>query len=169
VRQPLRTARARVLAAVPADAGQVLPAWRRYQGAFYRAAGPAVAQAAATANVVIISGGYGVARAGEPIGWYEKVLRVADWPPGLLESVLISQARQAGSQAVVAFAARTSGYARLVCRTPWQDAGLTAFLVTITGVSGALREVPRRLGLAFVAFWNQHGTYPPGTTAGQLS
>ncbi len=170
VPQPLRAARAQVLAAVPADARQVLPAWRRYQGAFYRGAGPAVASAAAAGKVVIISGGYGVARADELIGWYDKVLRLTDWPSGMLESVLISQARQAGPQAVVAFAARTSCYARLVRRTPWQDIGITTFLVSISGVSsGAMSEVPRRLGLAFAAFWNQRGTYPPGTTAEQLS
>jgi hypothetical protein len=168
--QPLCAARAQVLAAVPADVSQVLPAWRRYQGAFYRAAGPAIPEAAAAGNVVIISGGYGVARADELIGWYDKVLRLADWPPGLLESVLISQARRAGSRAVVAFAARTSCYARLVRRAPWQDAGLTTFLVSITGVSsGAMSEVPRRLGLAFATFWNQHDTYPAGTTVEQLS
>ena len=33
-----------------------------------------------------------------------------------------------------------------------------------------MAEVPRRLGLAFAAFWDQkHDSYPPGTTAERLA
>jgi hypothetical protein len=67
---------------------------------FHRYAGTALAEALETGNVVIISGGYGVARAQELIGWYEKVLRLADRPAGLLESVLAGEAHRAGSQTV---------------------------------------------------------------------
>jgi hypothetical protein len=167
----LRTARAKVLAVASADTSMVLPAWRRYEGRFYQAAGSALAQASATGNVVIISGGYGVVCADELIGCYDKELRLADWPPRLLESVLISQARRTGSHTVVAFVSRTTEYARLVRRTPWRDAGLSTCLVTITGVtSGAITKVPERLGLAFAAFWNQqHDNYPSGMTTTQLS
>jgi len=167
----LRTARAWVLGAAETDTSGVLPAWRRYEGTFYRHARPALADAVATGHVVIISGGYGVARAQEPIAWYDKILRLADWPPGLLESALIDQARRTGTDTVVAFASETTGYAQLLRRTPWQDAGLKACLVTITGVTGgAMVEVPRRLGLAFGAFWNrQHDSYPPGTIVERLS
>lgn len=72
---------------------------------------------------------------------------------------------------MVAFASATTGYAQLLRRTRWRDAGLDAYLVTITGVtSGAMAEVPRRLGLGFCAFWNQqHDGYPPGTIVEQLS
>ncbi len=140
---------------------------------FYRYAGTALAEAVETGNVVIISGGYGVARAQELIGWYDKVLRLADWPAGLLESVLTGEAHRAGSHTVVAFASATTGYAQLLRRTRWRDAGLSAYLVTITGVtSGAMAEVPRRLGLGFCAFWNQQHDnypYPPGTIVEQLS
>jgi len=167
----LRTARGRVLAAAEGDMARQLPAWRRYDGMFYRYAGTALAEAVETGNVVIISGGYGVARAQELIGWYDKVLRLADWPAGLLESVLTGEAHRAGSHTVVAFASATTGYAQLLRRTRWRDAGLSAYLVTITGVtSGAMAEVPRRLGLGFCAFCNhQHDSYPPGTIAEQLS
>ncbi|MGN6172152.1 MAG: hypothetical protein ACTHPS_04270 [Streptosporangiaceae bacterium] len=148
-----------------------MPAWQRYEGAFYRSARSALAHAAATGNVVILSGGYGVARAQELIGWYERILRLADWPPGLLESALIGQARRTGTDTVVAFASQTTGYAQLLRHTPWQDGGLRAGLVTITGVTaGAMTEVPRRLGVAFAAFWDQrHDSYPPGTVVEQLS
>ena len=167
----LLAARARVLDAAPSDTRELLPAWRRYQGRFYRSAGPALTEAAQSGHVVIISGGYGVADAGELIGWYDKVLLLSDWPAGVLESALTGHAWQAGSATVVAFAARTSDYARLVRQTPWKDAGLSAVLVSIAGVTGgAQREVPRRLGLAFAAFWGrQHGAYPPGTTFEQLA
>jgi Swt1-like HEPN len=164
--QDLADARTRVLATAEADTAHLLPAWRRYAGTFYQSARPALADAVATGHVVIISGGYGIARADEPIGWYDKILRLADWPDGLLESALISEARRCGTQSVVAFASATTDYARLLRRTPWQQAGIDARLVTITGVTqGAMHEVPRRLGQAFSAFWDhQHGSYPPGTT-----
>lgn len=125
-----------------------------------------VADAVARGRVVIISGGYGIARANEPIGWYDKILQLADWPSGLLESALVSEARRCGADTVVAFAPATTDYAKLLRRTRWQQAGIDARLVTITGVTGgAMAEVPRRLGQAFSAFWNrQHASYPPGVT-----
>jgi hypothetical protein len=164
--QDLADARTRVLATADADTAHLLPAWRRYTGTFYQHARPALADAVAAGRVVIISGGYGIARADEPIGWYDKILQLADWPAGLLETALISEARRCGTQTVVAFASSTTDYARLLRRTPWQQAGIDARLVTITGVTqGAMHEVPRRLGQAFAAFWNhQHDSYPPGTT-----
>jgi hypothetical protein len=163
-REDLRDARRRVLATAQADTARVLPAWRRYTGAFYQYARPALADAVAAGHVVIISGGYGIVRGDEPIGWYDKVLQLADWPVGLLESALITEARRCGAQTVVAFASATSEYTKLLRRTRWQQAGIDARLVTITGVTGgALREVPRRLGQAFSAFWNRQHDYPPGT------
>jgi hypothetical protein len=166
--EALREARASVLAtANTGPGGELLPAWRRYTGTFYRYAGPVLSEAVARGNVVIISGGYGVVRAGEPIAWYNKVLHLADWPAGLLESMLVEEARRGGLDTVVAFVSATTAYAQLLRRTYWRAAGLNAYLVTITGVAGgAMFEVPRRLGLAFCAFWNQQdGEYPPGTVA----
>ncbi len=55
--QALLVARERVLAAAPSDTRELLPAWRRYQGRFYRSAGPALVEAAQSGLVVIISGG----------------------------------------------------------------------------------------------------------------
>jgi len=162
----LREARIRVLANAQADTAHVLPAWRRYIGSFYQHARPALGDAIVTGHVVIISGGYGIARADEPIGWYDKVLQLDDWPSGLLESALIGEAQRCGAQTVVAFAAATTDYTKLLRHTPWRQAGIDARLVTITGVTGgAMSEVPRRLGQAFSAFWNrQSHRYSPGTT-----
>jgi hypothetical protein len=164
--QELREARAQVRASAHADTTHVLPAWRRYSGTFYQHAQPALADAVTTGHVVIISGGYGICRGDEPIGWYDKILDLSDWPPGLLESALISEAHRCGAPTVVAFASATTGYTKLLRRTPWQQAGIDARLITITGVTGgAMSEVPRRLGQAFAAFWNyQAANYPPGTT-----
>jgi hypothetical protein len=86
--QDLRRARARLLATARAES-LVLPAWRRYTGTFYQNARPALGDAVAAGHVVVISGGYGIARAEELIGWYDRQLHLADWPAGLLESVLI--------------------------------------------------------------------------------
>jgi hypothetical protein len=167
----LLEARARVLASAAADMSAVLPAWRRYTGTFYQNAGHALADAATTGHLVIISGGYGLVGAEEPIGWYNKQLRLSDWPPGVLESSLIGAAHHAGAQRVVAFAAATTQYATLLRRAPWRDAGITAYLVTVAGVSrGALAEVPRRLGEAFGVFWNaQDRRYPSGIVLENLS
>ena len=99
----------------------------------------------------------------QPSGWYDKVLHLADWPAGLLESALIAEARRCGTHTVVAFASATTAYTKLLRRTPWEQAGIDARLVTITGVTGgAMKQVPQRLGQAFSAFWNrQHDSYPP--------
>jgi hypothetical protein len=169
--EALSAARARVLASAQADMNAMMPAWRRYTGTFYRYARPALVDAATTGHLVIISGGYGVVSAEEPIGWYDKQLRLSDWPPGLLESSLISAARHASTQTVVAFAAATTQYAKLLRHVPWRDAGITAYLVTVAGVSGgALAEVPRRLGEAFGRFWSPHDRpYPSGIVVESLS
>lgn len=83
---------------------------------------------------------------------------------------MTGEARRLGLDTVVAFASASTGYAQLLRRVPWQESGITARLVTISGVSGgAMVEVPRRLGQAFTAFWNgRHDSYPPGTTVESL-
>jgi hypothetical protein len=149
---------------------QVLPAWRRYTGTFYQHANPALADAVTHGHVLIISGAYGILRAEELIGWYDRQLNLADWPRGVLESALIGEAHRSGLDTVVAFASATTGYSHLLHRVPWREAGVTARLVTVTGVTrGAMVEMPRRLGQAFSAFWTgQPASYPPGTTVESL-
>lgn len=166
----LYEARARVLASSELDATRLLPAWRRYTGTFYRNANPALADAVSRGHVLIISGGYGVLRADEPIGWYDRQLNPADWPQGMLESALISDTHRRGLDTVVAFASASTGYAHVLRRVPWREAGITAKLVTISGVGGgAMVEVPRRLGQAFNAFWAGQGdSYPSGTLVENL-
>jgi len=149
---------------------QVLPAWRRYTGTFYQKASPALADAVTRSHVLIISGGYGILRADELIGWYDRQLNLADWPRGMLESALLGEAHRHGLGTVVAFASASTGYAQLLHRVPWREAGITARLATISGITGgAMVEVPRRLGQAFSAFWTgQHASYPSGATVESL-
>jgi hypothetical protein len=138
------------------DERRLMPAWRRYTGGFYTAAGDALTDATARhANIVIISGGYGIVAAHEPIGGYERVFRLADWPPGLLEVLLCRHAQQTGARSIVAFLAATTSYARLVRRTPWNAAGITEAVLVSAASSGggAMVTVPRALGAAFRAFW----------------
>jgi hypothetical protein len=166
-------ARRRVLAAARADESKLLPAWRRYsRGHFYTQAGLALPQAVKVANVLILSGGYGLLHADEPIGNYDMPFKPTDWPRGLLERLLVEHARTSDALAVVAFASTSTAYARLLRRTPWRDAGITAVLVTVTGMTGgAMGEVPRRLGHAFECFWSRRPTeqYPAGIAVEPLA
>jgi len=166
----LQEARAHVLSSSELDMTRVLPAWRRYTVNFYQHANPTLADAVNRGHVLIISGGYGILRAEELIGWYDRQLNLADWPRGVLESALIGEAHRRRLDTVVAFASATTGYAHFLRRVPWREAGITAKLVTVSGVTGgAMVEVPRRLGQAFSVFWTgQHASYPPGTIVENL-
>lgn len=152
-----------VLSTADADETRLLPAWRRYSGTFYQRAHRALTEAVANGHVVIISAGYGLVRADEPIGTYNKKLHLADWPTGLLERLLVDEARRVEAQAVVGFAAATTDYAKLLRRTPWRGARVDARLVTIKGVRGT-GKVLQQLGVAFTAFWNQTPGHRPGDT-----
>jgi hypothetical protein len=171
--EALIQARRRVLDAAGADESGLLPAWRRYSsGHFYTEAGLTLRQAVDGGNVLILSGGYGLLHADEPIGNYNKIFKLRDWPRGLLERLLVEHVRTSDALAVVAFASTSSDYARLLRRTPWWEAGMTVVLVTVTGITGgAMGEVPRRLGQAFDCFWSRRPAdrYPAGITVEPLA
>jgi len=152
----LEEARLRVLVHSQLDASLLMPAWERYIGTFYKACRPTLARAvAADANIVIISGGYGVVTATEPIGWYEKKLKLGDWR-GALERALLHHARNTQPGTVIAF---TSGeYAKLVHRTPWGQLGVPTYLVTARGRGTGL--VLGTLARAFAAFWDRSADGP---------
>jgi hypothetical protein len=164
----LLTARQPNLETAKADERQLLPAWLRYTGGFYATAGSELRDAVARDTpLLILSGGYGVLHAEEPIGDYNKILRLTDWPGGLLEDLLIREAGRRNVSSVVAFAASSSDYAKLIRRTQWKEVGIGAFLVTIKNAGmGASGKVPRRLGQAFACFWRGRPAemYPEGTT-----
>jgi hypothetical protein len=140
------------------DERRVLPAWQRYNGYFYRAAGGAVREAAAGGRLVILSGAYGLLAGDEPTGWYRRDLYLADWPSGLLGRELASHAQRLGLTDVVVFAAATTDYAKLARRTPWQEFGVrNVLLVTRQGDNrGTQKAVPEALGHAFGVYWRGH-------------
>jgi hypothetical protein len=138
------------------DESHLLPAWRRYTGAFYDAAHEAFADStAAGADIVILSGGYGAIQADEPIGWYDTPLRLANWPDHAIETALLEHVERTRPASVVAFLSATTDYARVVRRTRWSTAGsVPVRLVTAQAAGGgAMVKVPRLLGRAFSAFW----------------
>ncbi|GAA2125949.1 hypothetical protein GCM10009727_14710 [Actinomadura napierensis] len=145
-----------------------MPAWRRYDGGFYTSAADELRDAVnREAPLLILSGGYGLLHPQEAIGDYNKIMRLSDWPAGLLEGLLIGEARRRNVSSIVAFVAGSSDYAKLVRRTSWEQAEVNAFLVTIEDAGkGASGKVPRRLGQAFSCFWQGQlaDRYPEGTT-----
>lgn len=154
--------RQRLLARSSVDARYVLPAWRRYSGVFYRNAGSVVGEAVENGHVLILSGGYGVVRGDEPICWYDRKLRLGDWPSGMLESALFDHAGRIGATNVVSFLSRSSDYYKLLRHTAWHGAGITCYLLTVEGVQqGAQARVPKLLAEAFTAFWERTADYPP--------
>lgn len=130
-----------------------LAAWRRNDGTLYRAARPALEwMVRSGGHLLIISGGYGVVRADEPIGLYEARLRRSHWPRGLLEQVLLAYVRRHRLRRVIAFASATTDYGRLIAAVPWAAAGVeTAVLLTPEPAPGAMVKAPRAQGEALAA------------------
>ena len=153
----LEEVRRRVAADAQLDTSRLMPAWKRYTGTFYETCRPTLTRAiTADANIVIISGGYGVVTAREPIGWYEKKMKLSDWQPdGVLERSLLEWAHNTHAESVIAFVSTSGDYALLIRRTAWESLGVPTYLVTarVTG-GGAMVRVPRGLGRAFTAYWD---------------
>ncbi|MEU3622416.1 hypothetical protein BS329_31165 [Amycolatopsis coloradensis] len=164
-------ARAGVLAKSKVDDGGLRPAWRRYNGNFYRNVGGALGEAAANGRALILSGGYGILRADEPIAYYDRKLRLGDWPSGVLEHAILDETRRVGATKVVTFVSASADYAKLVRRIPWDGAEIDAVLVTIDFHGGGAQvEVPKRLAQAFSAWWNRSPSdYPAGMVAEVLA
>jgi hypothetical protein len=76
-------------------------------------------------RVVIVSGGYGLVLAGEPIGWYDMRFVCSRWPHRLMESALEAFTRNLGLTAVRAFASGTTDYGKLLRHVRWEKAGIT--------------------------------------------
>lgn len=135
------------------DESRLLPAWQRYVGTLYAAAAGALRSPDVRQRTVIISGGYGLARADEPIGTYDRRFSLGDWRTGLLERCVAEVASASDVDRVIAFAAGTTGYAELVRRTARREGRLKAWLVSpdVEGRGGAQVLVPRAIGQAVLA------------------
>lgn len=147
----LEDARRDVLARANADEERLMPAWQRYDGNLYRAVGPRLRKVAHDGRLLILSGGYGVLDGRDQIGTYNKMMKTSDWPKGLLEEMIAARAAGAGLD-VVAFAAASTDYAKVLRRVSWDlPGGRAACLVTMHGLVGT-SAVSNALGLACRAF-----------------
>ena len=150
----LEEARGAILDRGGLDESALLPAWQRYDGLLYRSAEQPLANAIASGlHVLIISGGYGIVRACEPIGTYSMRLKLAHWPKGLLQEVLAAYAARHGLQTVRAFVSRSTDYYRVVRQTSWRAAGVKdALAIAPEATRGAMVKAPRAQGEALGAF-----------------
>jgi hypothetical protein len=149
----LSTARAALRARAQVDETTLMPAYLRYAGQLYEHASKSIGAAvAAGQRVLVVSGGYGLLLADEPIGMYEKRFSLSDWPSGLLEECFLDYARRTSIRSVIAVVSRTTDYARVIRRVNWRGAGLAATLVSpVAHGGGAMVKVPRAQGQAVAA------------------
>jgi hypothetical protein len=144
-----RAARAANAAEALVDETLLLPAFRRYAGSLYEAAGDSIQLAIRAGwRMLILSGGYGLVRADEPIGDYDARLQLSRWPGNILQDSLVAYAHRCGLTRAVVFAGGSTPYAELARRTPWSRSGLNAVLLSPEVGGGAMVKTPRALGEA---------------------
>ena len=149
----LSVARDEVRERAAVDESTKIPAWERYDGTLYQAAAPVLGGAVqADIPVAILSGGYGVVLATEPIGDYEAVFKSSWWPRGLLERVLAEYAQAIGARTVRAFLSSSTGYSSVVRRVRWRTGihEATLHCPQVRG-GGAMVKAPRAQGEALAA------------------
>ena len=101
-------------------------------------------------HLLILSGGYGVLLAREPIGCYDAELKTSWWPDRVIECVLAGYARRHRLKCMRAFVSRTTSYRKVVERTDWKAAGLDD-AVLLMPPCGPQDTVSRAQGEAFAA------------------
>lgn len=154
----LLDARERLRERARVDESTLLPAWIRYTGSLYESARESLASAVDRGeHILILSGGYGVVKVDEPIGWYEAELNLAWWPRGLLERCILEYARRHQLKDVVCFAGSKTPYARLLRRIPWQHSDLSGARLlspNLGGERGAMKKSPEAQGEALRAYFS---------------
>ena len=153
--EELRKARNSVIEKARIDETTLVPAWHRYDGRLYKEHGRrAIGELMqAGAAVLVLSGGYGLLLAAEPIGMYEGTLRPAWWPDEILQRCLIAYAKRHELDSVRALASATTSYRGVLERVKWQEAGIDdAMLLTPQVVPGGVRKSPATIGEALMAF-----------------
>lgn len=132
-----------------------MPAWHRYTGTLYQSARLGFERAQDMCwfqHLLILSGGYGIVRAGDPIGTYNLAMEENNWPPGLLQEVIETYARRHKIRRVLAAVSETTGYARILRKVAWRRAGVSeALLFTPEASTGAMVKAPRAIGEALAA------------------
>ena len=132
----------------------LVAACQRYDGYLYRSAREALTDALEDKlHILILSGGYGVILANEPIGCYRARLNLAWWPKCLLEDVIASYAWRHKLKRAVAVVSYSPPYRNLVEKVDWRSAGVDeAVLIMPEPVkSGAMVKSPRAQGEAISA------------------
>lgn len=151
----LSAARATLRDKAQVDERTLVPAFRRYSGQLYANGSSAIGAALNLGcRVMIVSGGYGLLLANEPIGMYERRFTLSDWPRGLLETCLMEYSRSEEIAQVIAVMSATTDYGKLIRRTKknWAESGMHAMLVSPVSVGGgAMIKVPRAQGQAIAA------------------
>ena len=149
----LRTCRSEIASRAKLDESALLPAAERYTGTLYRAAGDALdVLAGSGADLLIISGGYGVVRPSEPIGWYDQEFQNAMWPNGVVARCLAAYADATGATAVIAVLAATTQYARVFRSARWPERVEHVLHVWPEPTAGAMVKAPRAQGEALKVF-----------------
>ena len=165
----LRTRRSTNAPQAKLDESALLPAAERYTGTLYQVAGDALdVLATAGAGLLIISGGYGVVRPDEPIGWYDQEFRNAMWPDGVIARCLAAYADATGATAAIAFLSATTQYARVFHTARWPDRVEHVLHVWPEPVAGAIIKAPRAQGEALKAFSRDHSLDPGWTSTDGL-
>ena len=101
-------------------------------------------------SILILSGGYGLLLASEPIGRYEAVLRPAWWPNGLLQDAIAAYAVRHRLRTARSLVSASTAYRRVLDRVDWKDAGIEDALVLSPNCDprGAMVKAPRAQGEA---------------------
>ncbi len=154
LKRKLREARHGVASRAQLDGRTLVPAWQRYRGSLYQAAHDELGKYLNGGNghIVVVSGGYGLVLAGEPVGIYNAMFKKSWWPRGLLEEVLLEYAKQHHVKHVRAFASMTTEYGKLIKGVRWGAAGIgDAWLLAPEPATGAMVKSPRAQGQALAA------------------
>ena len=165
----LRTCRSENAPRAKLDESAFLPAAERYTVILYKAAGDALdVLAGSGAGLLIISGGYGVVRPAEPIGWYDQQFRNTMWPNGVVARCLAAYADATGATAVVALLSATTQYARVFRSTRWPDRVEHVLHAWPDSAAGAMVKAPRAQGEALKTFSRDQLLHPGWTSSDGL-
>ena len=109
------------------------------------------------ATVLILSGGYGIVLATDPIGMYNSKFKTSMWHDRIVERCLTAYAETSGITTVVGVMSASSGYASAFRRTVWPSSLTQVLLVTPERSTGAMVKSPRAQGQALVEIASSGG------------
>ena len=131
------------------DESVLRSAVERYDGHFYDSGRSAIeALLDRSAEVLIVSGGYGLVLPDEAIGDYSCEFQPKMWPDCLIERCLAAMVVESGIKQVVGVMSATTNYAKVFRRTMWSSTVESVHLLTPESVDGARVYGPRAQGEA---------------------